>query len=141
MVAIPKFVGVSKCLGDLGDLPRRLLRTEIDRRADRDRAHIAGLLDRAEHHLIKLVRVCKKFIVVDLYDERDLVRVLSRNRTEHAEGRRDAVASAFDRELDDVLRIEILRVRRKARPRRVLDALIDRQDRQITAAAQAAVVV
>ena len=58
---------------------------------------------------------------------------------EHAERRGDAVAAAFDGELDDVLGIEVDRVGREARARRVLDALVDRQDRDIARAGQAPV--
>jgi hypothetical protein len=47
---------------------------------------------------------------------------------EHAECRGDRVAAAFDRELDDVLAIEVVGILRKARTGGVLDALIDRQD-------------
>ena len=53
--------------------------------------------------------------------------------------RRDAVAAAFDRELHDVVGIEVDRVRREARARGVLDALVDGQDRDVAGAAEAAV--
>src|SRR6185437_1830868 len=42
----------------------------------------------------------------------------------------------LDRELDDVVRIEILRIRRKRSSGRVLDSLIDRQDRYISCAGE-----
>ena len=45
--------------------------------------------------------------MVELHDERDAVRVAARHRAEHAERRRDGVAAAFDRELDDVRRVEV----------------------------------
>ena len=43
-------------------------------------------------------------------------------------------------ELDDVLGVEHLRVRGKRGPGRVLDALVDRQDRHVAGATEAAVV-
>ena len=57
---------------------------------------------------------------------------------EHAERRGHGVAAALDRELHDVLGVEVGRVRRERRARRVLDALVDRQDRHVAGAAQAA---
>ena len=59
---------------------------------------------------------------------------------EHAERRGDGVAAALDRELDDVLGVEVLRVGREARPGGVLDALVDWQDRHVPRAAEPAVV-
>ena len=50
-------------------------------------------------HLVELVRVGEQLVVVDLHDERDLVRVAPRRHAEHAERRRDRVAAALDREL------------------------------------------
>ena len=57
---------------------------------------------------------------------------------EHAERRRHGVAAAFDRQLHDVLGIEVHRVRRERRAGGVLDALIDRQDRHVAGARRAA---
>ena len=59
---------------------------------------------------------------------------------EHAERRGHGVASAFDRQLHDVLGVEVDRVRRERRAGGVLDALIDRQDRHVAGAGQPAVV-
>ena len=50
----------------------------------------------------------------------------------------DGVAAALDRELDDVLRVEVLRVRGEAGAGRVLDALVDGQDRDVAGAGQPA---
>ena len=120
------------------DLPRRLVRAEVDRRADRDRAHLERLLDAGEHDLVEAVRVGEELVVVQLHHERDLVGVLARHRAQRPERRDDAVAAALDGQLDDVGRVEIDRRRREARARRVLDALVDRQDRDVAGAAQAA---
>ena len=70
--------------------------------------------------------------MVELQQERNLVRVLPRHRSEHAQRRGDGVAAAFDRQLHDVLGVEIHRVRRKRRAGRVLDALVDRQNRDVS---------
>ena len=73
--------------------------------------------------------------MVDLHDERDLVRVLARAPTPSTPKRRgDGVAAALDRELDDVLGVEVVGVRRERRAGRVLDALVDRQDRDVAGA-------
>ena len=76
--------------------------------------------------------------MIELEDERNLVRVLARDRAEHAERRGHGVAAAFDGELHDVLGIEVGRVRRERRAGGVLDALIDRQDRHVAGAAEPA---
>ena len=65
---------------------------------------VPRLLDRAEHDLVELVRIGQQLVVVDLDDERDLVRPVPRHRAEHAEGRGDRVAPALDGELDDACR-------------------------------------
>ena len=51
----------------------------------------------------------------------------ARDAPEHAERRRHRVAAALDRELHDVLGIEVHRIGCERRPGRVLDALIDRE--------------
>ena len=56
---------------------------------------------------------------------------------EHAERRGDRVAAALDRQLHDVLGIEVRRVRRERRAGGMLDALVDRQDRDVAGAARA----
>ena len=66
-----------------------------------------------------------------------LCAYLRATAAEHAERRGDGVAAALDRELDDVLGIEVRGVRRERRAGRVLDALIDRQDRDVAGAAPA----
>ena len=78
--------------------------------------------------------------MVEFDDERDAVRVLTRHGTQHTEGARDGVAAAFERQLDDVLGVEIVRVLCEGCARRVLDALIDRQDRQVARACQSAMI-
>ena len=123
-----EFVCVCKGLSHLGDLPRRIVAAKIYRSTDRDRTHISCLLDRAKHHLIELIRIRQKLVMIDLYDERNLMRVFTRDHSEHAIGRGNSVTTALDGELDDVLRIEIHGVRRERCSGRVLDALIDRQD-------------
>ena len=75
--------------------------------------------------------------MVELHDERDPVRVLPRHRAQHAQRRRHRVAAARERQLHDVLGIEVGGVRRKRRARRVLDALVDGQDRNVARARQA----
>ena len=50
------------------------------------------------------------------------------------------VAAALDRQLHDVLGIEVLRVGRERRAGGMLDALVDRQDRDVAGAAEPAVI-
>ena len=67
------------------------------------------------------------------------MRVPARHGAEHAERRGDGVAPALDRELDDVRGVEVVGVLRERRAGRVLDALVDGQDRQVAGAGEAAV--
>ena len=76
--------------------------------------------------------------MVELHDERNLVGVLAGHRTQHAEGGRDRVASAFQRQFRDVRWIEVGRVGRERGARRVLDTLINREDRQVAGVCQSA---
>jgi hypothetical protein len=67
------------------------------------------------------------------------MRVLARDRTEHAERGGHGVALALQPELENVLRIEVDRIRGKRRAGGMLDALVDRQDGHISRSRQAAV--
>ena len=78
--------------------------------------------------------------MIDLQDEGNFMGILTGNRAQHAQGGGYRITAAFDGQLDDIFRIEIDRVRRKRSPGGVLDALIHRQDGDITGFAQAAVV-
>ena len=127
-----ELVCVPEHLGDFLNLPLRLLRAEIDRRADSHRAHLEGLPDAREPDLIEGVRVRKELVVIDLEQERNPVRVLPGDRTEHAQGRGHAVAATLDRQLHDVFRIEVHRIGRERSARGMLDALIDRENGHVS---------
>src|SRR5205807_3171583 len=49
--------------------------------------------------------------------------------------------AALDRQLDDLFAVEVRRIGGKGRTRRVLDAVVDRQDGEIAGTRQAAVIV
>ena len=132
-------MGRREGLRDLHDLPLRLGRAEVDRGADRHRAHLPRLAHLTEHDLVVGVRVAQELVVVELHDERDVVRVLARAGPEHAERRGHRVAPALDRELDDALGIEVVGVLRERRAGGVLDALVDGQDRDVAGAVEATV--
>ncbi len=66
------------------------------------------------------------------------MRVLARDRSQDAERGGDGVAAALDGEPDDVLRIEIDGIGSERRRARVLDPLVDRQNREIAGPAQPA---
>jgi len=78
--------------------------------------------------------------VVDFEDERNFVRVVPRHGAEHAVRGRHGVAAALDGELDDVLGVEVHGIGGERDARRVLDALVDRQDGDVAGAAEAPVV-
>ena len=59
-----------------------------------------GFFHYAKKPLEKRVRQCQQLVVINLYDERDLMGVLPRHRAEHAKRH-------------DVFGIEVLRIRSK----------------------------
>jgi hypothetical protein len=103
--------------------------------------HVVSGLDFSKEDFFEGVRVGEEFVVVDFNKERNLVSVFARNGAEDAEGRADGVATALDGELHDVLGIKIRGVFCEAGAGRVLDALVDGQDRNIAGACEAARVV
>src|SRR5437773_7636867 len=117
-----------KSRGNFGDLSCGFIRAEINRRTHRHGAEVVRLFHGAEQYLIEFIRQRQHLVVVDFDDERNLVRVLSGNASQYPECRRYAIAAPFDSEFDDVLRIEVLGIRRKGSPGGMLDALIDWQD-------------
>ena len=98
-----------------------------------------GLFDLREIDLVEPVRVGEQFVVVQLDEERNFVRVFAGHRAKDAERGGDGVAAAFHGELDDVFRVEIIRVVRKAGAGGMFDALVHRQDGHVTRAGQPAV--
>ena len=69
--------------------------------------------------------------MVELADEGDAVREAACHRSQHAERGGDRVAATLDSKLHDLASVEVLRVGRERGAGRVLDALVDRQDRQV----------
>ena len=64
-----------KRLGNLDDLSVALGASEIDRGADGDRTQVPRLLHRSKKRLIESVRIGKEFVVVDLCDKGNSVRI------------------------------------------------------------------
>ncbi len=136
----PELVSPGKRLGDLDDLAVRFGGAEVDGGPHAGCPQIVRLLDRAEHDLVVGRRVGQQLVVVDLHDERDPVSESSRHHGKNPEGRGDPVAATRDGEFNDLRRVEIGRVGGKRRGSRVLDALVDRQDRDIARPAHSAVI-
>ena len=136
-----QLVGSLEGVRDFHDLALRLFRAKVDRGADRDCAHLERLIDRGEHDLVVAVRIAEELVVVELQHHRNAMRILAGDRAKHAQGRGDCVAAAFDRELDNVGRVEVVGIFSERGARRMLDALIDRQDREVAGAAEAPSVV
>ena len=96
--------------GHFLQLPLGFFRSKVNRRAHAHRAHVERLANARKPDLIEAVRVREEFVVVELQEKRNLVRVLPGRRTEHAKRGRDTVAAAFDSQLHDVRRIEVRRI-------------------------------
>ena len=94
----------------------------------------------SKQDLIKLIRQSHQFVVINLHDKWNSVSVFSRDAAEHPESRGNAVATALHRQLHNVFRVKILRIRSKRGSGGMLDALIDRQNRNVTRARQSSVI-
>ena len=134
-----QLVRIVERLGYLHELAAALLRPEIDRSPHGGGAHVPGIAHGAEHHLVIGVGVGEQLVVVELDDERYLVCISACHGAQHAEGRSHGVTAALDGQPDDILRVEIGRVRGERRPGGVFDALIYGQDRDIARTGQAPV--
>src|SRR5215469_13220069 len=119
-----KLVGLRESLADFDDLSSALVGAEINGCADSGRAHVIRLLYRTKQHLVESIGKREQFVVINLHNERNLVRVLASHGAEHTERRSDSVAAAFDGQLDDVFAIEIVWVFREAGAAGMLDTLI-----------------
>ena len=127
-----EFVSLLEGGGDFDDLAIRFGRAKVDGRTDRGAAHVGGLLERAVHHLVTDVWVGEQLVVVYLHHERNLVGVAAGDAAEHAEGRTNRVATAFDGELHDIFTVEVNRVLGERSTSGVLNALVDREDGHVT---------
>jgi hypothetical protein len=135
---MPIWCAGGKGLAHFDDLPSGFGRAEVDRGADRDRAHRFRLIDAGEENLVVFVGIGQKLVVIELEQERNPVRIFSGACTQHAQRRGDRIASAFDCQAHDILRIEVLRVLGERCAGAVLDALVNGQDRQIARPGEAA---
>src|SRR5438045_9542253 len=89
--------------------------TKIDGRTHSDRSHITCLLDRSEHHLIKLVWISKQLVVVDLYDKRYLMSILASDHSQYAKRRCHRVAATLHSDPHYILGVELHQIRRQTR--------------------------
>ena len=135
---------VAVCFGKqrayLADLPCGLLRAVVDRGTHSHGSKLDGLMNRSEWHLVAAVGVGEKFTVVQLDDHRNLVGIAAGDDREAPERRGKRAAVGSEGQLGKILRVEVDRVLGEARRRRMLDPLVDRQDRQVPGATEAAVV-
>ncbi len=136
-----QLMGPLKGGGNLFYLTTRLFRAEIDRRSHGHRPHIERLLNAGVEGLVVFGGVAQRFVMVELHQERDAMRVAARHRGQHAVGRRHAVTAGFDRQLDDIFRIKVQRVGGEGGARRVLHALVNRQNGKVAGSPQASGIV
>src|ERR1700750_1807981 len=59
-----ELVRLRKSLANLGDLPRRFVRTEVDRRTDSNCAEVMCFSNSSKQHLVKLVRQRQQLVVI-----------------------------------------------------------------------------
>ena len=88
--------------------------------------------------LVRILLLEQHVVVVQLEDQRHAARELPRAGLEKAERRRIGVAAGLDGELEVIARVVRGWVDGEAARRTVLDALVDRQDDQPSAASQGA---
>src|SRR5207245_7149235 len=130
-------------VGQLTDLAVHLVtrrRGGVDGEADRAAPEAEGIVGAAGDRRAWVAAAGEAVGVVELQDERDLARELRRPGLEEAERRRVGVAARRQRQLEVVARIVRNRIGRKGTRRAVLEALVDGQDHEPTAARQAPVV-
>ncbi len=132
------FVSHLEGLRNFDDLTVGFGGAEVNGRTDSSAAHVGRLLDGAVHHLVTDVWVGEQLIMVNLNHERNLVSVAARNAAEHAEGRTNRVTAAFDGELHDVFTVEVNGVLGERSASGVLDALVDRKNRNVAGVSEAA---
>ena len=70
-------MSILESFANFNDLTVAFITTEIDCRANCRSAHIICLLYAGEHDLIKFIRVCKKFVMVNFYYERNFMSIFS----------------------------------------------------------------
>ena len=131
-----KLMGMMKGLGNLDDLVAGIFTAKVDGRPDSGGTHVIGLVNRAEHDLAGDIGVGEEFVVIHLHEKGDVVGILAGHRAEDAEGRGNSVAAALNGQFHDVLRIKVEGVPGEAGSCGVLDALIDRQDREVSSIGQ-----
>ena len=102
---------IFECFGYFDQLAAALFRSKINSGAYSYRSHIPCFLDRTEHHLVVGRGIGQQFIVVQFDDKRNFMGVFASYRAQNSESGGNSVASAFNGQFDDILRIEIKRIR------------------------------
>src|SRR5690606_1654354 len=105
-----------------------------------NRSHVPGAFNSAKHGLIEPVGEAEEFIVVDLHNKRNLMRILTAHNSEHPVGGSNGITAAFDSEFYNIFRIKINRIGSKSRTPAVLNSLIHRKDRAMPGARQTTVI-
>ena len=104
-----------------------------------DGSHVPGGFDAAEKGLVVAVGETEEFVMVDLYDEGNAVCVFTAHDVQYAKGGGYGITSGFYGQLDDIFRIEIHGVGGEGSASAVLDALVHREDGQVTGVGKSSV--
>src|SRR5690242_17448538 len=125
-----------KCFAYFLQLACAFVASPINGSSYTNSTHIECSFNRTKHCLIVLIWIAQKFIVVDLYNERDFVSVFPAQNSQHAKGRSNAIATAFDGQFYNIFRIKINWIGSKRSACTVFNSLVNREDGTITCSCQ-----
>ena len=109
----------------------------IDRVADGGASEPQRIFDGAGLRGNRILLVVQHVVIVQLEDERNRARKLSRGCLEESQRRRVGVASRVERELEVIGGVIRRRIDGEAARRAVLEALVNRQDDELAGAGEA----
>src|SRR3990167_1337249 len=81
----PERVGITERLRNLLYLTVAPLGAEVYGSPDGDRPHLKCLIDVREHYLVVFVRVSEEFVMIELYQKRNPMRVFPGDSAQHPE--------------------------------------------------------
>src|SRR6266700_2951452 len=114
--------------------------TGINGEADADTAKPQRVLHAPSQGLEGVLFVAENVTIIDLQDQGNLSREITRSRFQKSQWRGVGVGARFDRQLEMISRIVRRRIGAEASRRTMLETPIHRQDHQLASAAQPAMI-